>query len=262
MPDRYADAVRARRAELRDVRARLAGGHRGELRSCLALSRLAAAGDAAAALAALRGEVAVHVRRGDRQARELLPARLQRAVAEVAASVAASWGEGLLPPLRRMAAERGLVMEPGWPSLPAARTVRVPQAPEPPEPLPSFVTGVVEGAALWRPALLPLAALPLLGLPALGGPALLPLALGTGVAAVVTAGAARRTAARRARLHRGAEQVLGAAAAAIDADLDRRSIELERAAGAALDAAVLRRRGEVERELARLAAGHGVAPDG
>ncbi|MHA6623820.1 hypothetical protein ACU61A_00290 [Pseudonocardia sichuanensis] len=259
MPDRYADAVRARRAELRELRARLAGGHRAELRSCLALGRLAAAGEAAAALAALRREVAAHVRCGDRRVRELLPARLQGAVVAVAAAVVASWGEGVRPPLRRIATERGLEVEPGWPPLPAPRAVRVPPATEPIEPLPSFLSGVAEGAALWRLALLPLAVLPLLGLPALGGPALTPLAVGAGGAAVALAAVARRTAARRARLHRAAEQVLAAAAAAIDADLDRRTIELERAAAAALDTAVLRRRAAVDRELARLAAGSGAA---
>jgi hypothetical protein len=262
MPDRYADAVRARRAELRELRARLVGGHRGELRSCLALGRLSATGHAAAALAGLRREVAAHVRCGDRRSRELLPARLEGAVVAVAAAVAASWGEALRPPLRRIATERGLAMEPGWPPLPAPRAVRVPRAPDPVEPLPSFLTGVVEGAALWRVALFPLAVLPLLGLPALGGRALVPLAVAAGAAAVVGAALARRTAARRARLHRAAEQVLAAAAAAIDAELDRRSIELERAAGAALDTAVLRRRAAVERELARLAAGSGAAADG
>ena len=40
MPDRYADAVRARRAELRAERELLGGGHRGELRTALALSRV------------------------------------------------------------------------------------------------------------------------------------------------------------------------------------------------------------------------------
>ena len=41
-PDRYADAVRARRAELRGARALLLGGHRTELHSGLAAGRLAA----------------------------------------------------------------------------------------------------------------------------------------------------------------------------------------------------------------------------
>jgi hypothetical protein len=254
MPDRYADAVRARRRELREQRERLAGGHRGELRSCLALSRLAAAGDAAELLAGLRREAAEHVRRGDRQARDRLPEHLGAAVAALAAAVTARWAAALGPPLRRVATERGLAMEPGWPRLPTPRAPGPPPPPEPPGPGFPLLTGVVEGAALGRLALLPLAVLPLLGLPALGGPALAPLAVGAGLVAVVVAARARRTAAERARLHRRVEQVVAAAATAIDSDLDRRLVELERSAAAALDAAVLRRRAAVDHELALLAA--------
>jgi hypothetical protein len=254
MPDRYADAVRARRGELRELRERLAGGHRGELRSCLALSRLAAAGHAAGMLADLRREAAEHIWRGDRQARDRLPEHVGAAATAVAAAVAERWATQLSPPLRRIATERGLAMEPGWPRLPAHRTPGPLPPPEPPGPRPTLLTGVVEGAALGRLAMLPLAALPLLGLPALGGPALAPLAVGAGIAAVVVAARARRTATERARLHRRVEQVVGAAATAIDADLDRRLVELERSAAAALDAAVLRRRAAVDRELALLAA--------
>ncbi|WP_433557378.1 hypothetical protein ACQPWY_37305 [Pseudonocardia xinjiangensis] len=84
-------------------------------------------------------------------------------------------------------------------------------------------------------------------------PALAPLAVGAGVAAVIATVRARRTSAERLRLHRHTEQVLAAAARAVDADLGRRLVELERAAVAALDAAVLRRRAEVDAELALLA---------
>jgi hypothetical protein len=113
---------------------------------------------------------------------------------------------------------------------------------------------VIDAAALGRLAVLPLAVLPLVGLPALGGPALAPLAVGGGLTALVVAARARRIAAQRDRLHRRVEQIVGAAAAAIEADLDRRLIELEPGASAALDAAVLRRRAAVDRELAALAA--------
>lgn len=253
MPDRYADAVRARRRELRELRERLSGSHRGELRSCLALSRLAATGEAAVELAALRREAAEHVRRGDRHARERLPGLLCAAVDAVAATVAAGWAAALRPSLRRIATERGLDLEPGWPRLPAARPPGPPPPPEPAAPGPSLLTGVVEGAALGRLALLPLAAL----LPALGGPALAPLAVAAGVAAVVVTVRARRSAAVRDRAHRRAEQIIAAAAAAIQADLDRRLVELERSGAAALDAAVLRRRAAVDRELALLAPGGG-----
>jgi hypothetical protein len=262
MPDRYADAVRARRRELRELRELLAGGHRGELRSCLALSRLAAAGEAAELLAGLRREAAEHVRRGDRHARDRLPEHVGAAVAAVAAVVATRWAAALGPPLRRIATERALVMEPGWPRLPAPRAPGPPPPPEPPGPGPSPLTGVVEGAALGRLALLPLAALSLLGLPALGGPALAPLAVGAGLAAVVVAARARRTTTERAQLHRRVEQVVGAAATAIEADLDRRLVELDRSAAAALDAAVLRRRAAVDRELALLTANRVGGRDG
>jgi hypothetical protein len=253
MPDRYADAVLARRRELRELRERLAGGHRGELRSCLALSRIAAAGDAAGSLAGLRREAAEHVRRGDRPARARLPEQVTAAVDAVATAAAGRWAGALGPPLRRIATERGLAVEPGWSRLPAPRAPGPPPPAEPPVPGSMLLAGVVEGAALGRLALLPLAALPLLGLPALGGPALAPLAVGVGLAALVAASRARRTAAERDRLHRRVEQIVGAAAAAIEADLDRRLVELERGAVAALDAAVLRRRAAVDRELALLA---------
>jgi hypothetical protein len=254
MPDRYADAVLARRRELRELRERLAGGHRGELRSCLALSRLAAAGDASEALAGLRREAAEHVRRGDRAARERLPEHVTAAVAAVATTAAARWAADLGPPLRRIATERGLAMERGWPRLPPPRAPGPPPPPAPAAPGPTLLAGMIEGAALGRLALLPLAALPLAGLPALGGPALGPLAVGVGLTALVVAARARRIAAERHRLYRRVEQIVGSAAAAIEADLDRRLVELELSATAALDAAVLRRRAAVDRELALLAA--------
>jgi hypothetical protein len=50
------------------------------------------------------------------------------------------------------------------------------------------------------------------------------------------------------------EQILTAAAQAVEADLDRRLVEVELSAATALDRAVLRRRAAVERELALLAA--------
>jgi hypothetical protein len=254
MPDRYADAVLARRRELRELRERLAGGHRGEVRSCLALSRIAATGDASGVLAGLRREAAEHVRRGDRAAHDRLPEHVTSAVGAVATAAAARWAAELGPPLRRIATERGLAMEPGWPRLPAPQAPGPPPPPEPAVPGPTLLAGVIEGAALGRLALLPLAALPLAGLPAVGGPALAPLAVGVGLAALVVAARARRNAAVRDRLHRRVEQIIGAAAAAIAADLDRRLVELELGASAALDAAVLRRRATVDRELALLAA--------
>jgi hypothetical protein len=255
MPDRYGDAVRARRAELRSSRQLVAGGHRAELRSCLALSRLAAVADAAASLADLRREATAHVAGGDRRARERLPVQLAAAVQDIALAVHAGWLAALRPALRRIATERRLAMDPGWPRLPAPRPRGAADLPpEPVGPARSLLARAVDGAALWRLALFPLAVLPLLGLPALGGPAFAPLAVCLGLAAVAVAANARRRAAERARLRRYAEDVIATAAAAIDNDLDRRLVELERTVGAALDAAVLRRRSAIDSELALLAA--------
>jgi hypothetical protein len=254
MPDRYVDAVRARRAELRAARALLTGGHRVELRSCLALSRITAAADAGAALAGLAREAADHIDAGPPVGRQRLPGLLSTAVDAVAVEVHAGWAAALRPALRRIAGERDLVLDPGWPRLPPPRlSGLVATVPAPAVRPWSLLAGAADGAALWRLALFPLAVLPLLGLPALAGPALAPLAVGIGVAAVVAAVRARRASAERLRLHRHTEQVLAAAARAVDADLGRRLVELERAVVVTLDAAVLRRRAEVDAELALLA---------
>jgi hypothetical protein len=252
MPDRYADAVRARRVELRALRELLSGGHRAELRSCLALSRLAAAAHAAAALAELRRETAEHATGGDRTVRQRLPALVDAAVAAIAHAVHAGWAAGLHPALRRIATERDLAIEPGFPRLPAPWLPGPPpRLPEPPRPTWSLLAP--EGSALWRAALLPVAVLPVLGLPAVTGPAAVPIALGAGVAAVAFAVRRQRIGVERATARRNAEHVISAAAAAVEADLDRRIVEVERSAAAALDAAVLRRRAAVDAELALLA---------
>jgi hypothetical protein len=256
MPDRYADAVRARRAELRAMRLSLVGGHRAELRSCLALSRLTAAADIEQALAQLRREMAEHCDAGDRAARARLLELLAAAVPHIAEAVDTRWTAGLRPGLRRIGTERGLDLGAGWPRLPAPHLPgRPPDVPASRRPgaVRSLLAGALDGAALWRLALFPLAVLPLLGLPVLGGPAFAPLALGAGVAAVVGTAVARRTAAERARLRLVAEQAVTAAGAALHSDLARRLVEVERSVGAALDAAVLRRRAAVDAELASLA---------
>ncbi|MBN9098919.1 MULTISPECIES: hypothetical protein [unclassified Pseudonocardia] len=247
MPDRYGDAVRARRRELVEERGRLGGSHRTELRSELALSRIATSDALAAACARLGREARAHIDHPDRAVRRGLPARLRPALDALAAAVHARWAAEIGPGLRRIAAARSLDVGPltAWPALPAARPLPVvPRVPERSSPL----SGAVDGLALWRLVLLPLAALPVLGLPALGGPALAPLAVGVGVAAAVVAVRSRRIALERAALRRCVEETLAAACTALDADLARRLLELERSAGADLDAAVARRRAAVESE--------------
>lgn len=247
MPDRYGDAVRARRSELAEQRARLGGSHRAELRSELALSRIAASDALAAACARLAREARAHIDHPDRAVRRGLPARFGPALDALTVAAHARWAAEVGPGLRRIAATRSLDVGPltAWPALPAARPVPVvPRVPE----RSSLLSGAADGVALWRLVLLPLAALPVLGLPALGGPALAPLAVGVGVAAAVVAVRSRRVALERAALRGCVDETLAAVRAAQDADLARRLLELERSAGTDLDAAVARRRAAVEAE--------------
>lgn len=260
MPDRYANAVLARRAELGQVREQLGGTHRAELRSELALSRIAASDAAAAAFRRLGLEARVHVEHPERAVRRGLPALLGPAIDAVVGQQHARWTAELAPALRRIAAARSLdVGFPDWPRLPAPRLS--PVAPWVPTRFRSaLITGVTDSLALWRLALLPLAVLPLFGLPALGGPTFAPLAVGVGVAVAVFAVRAQRLALERTALLRCVDETLGAARAAFDADLGRRLLELERSAGADLDAAVTRRRAIVDAESRALIA-DGVVSD-
>jgi hypothetical protein len=258
MPDRYADAVRARRAELRALRDGLTGGHRDDLRSALALSRLAAAADISAAVAELAADAGAHLERADRLARRRFPGRLRHALDDTAARLHTRWAGALRPALRRVAGTRSLPVRPGWPNLPPPRPLptmpsAVPPGAPPPGRLRSVVSGALHGAAWWRLLLVPLALLPAWGVPALGGPALAPLAAGLGVATVAAAARAGFVSAERVRLRRHAGEVLAAARLALDADLGRRLIEVEAAVAGGLDAAVRQRRAEVEAELAVLA---------
>ncbi len=255
MSDRYGDAVLARRAELADARALLAGTHRAELRSELALSRLAAADALVAALGQLGREVSGHVGHADRAVRQRLPVVLAAAPDRIAAAVHDRWRAELAPALRRIGTVRSLDMAPAWPRLPPPR---LPVLPAPPavervRAARSLLTGAVEGLALWRLVLLPLAALSLLGMGVPAWPALVPLAAGVGVAGAVVAVRSRRLALERAALRRWAEEMLAAARVALDADIGRRLLEVERSAGAELDAAVARRRRAVDAELRALA---------
>jgi hypothetical protein len=250
MTDRYADAVRARRAELRAERAALAGSHRVELRTELALARLAVTDLVATALRQLTRETRDRVACADRVGRERIPADVATAVAALAAVVDAELSGELAPALRRIAGSRALEMPDGWPAVPNGRPPLVDDAfAHPRTPL---LAGALEGITVWRTALVPVAALPLLGLPVLGGPALAPLAIGTATAALVVAVRHRRAQVERAALARAVDEAVATARALLDADTGRRLLELERSAGAELDHAVLRRRAVVEAELREL----------
>jgi hypothetical protein len=268
-PDRYADAVRARRAELRAARTMLLGGHRAELRSGLAVGRLAACAELTAASAALARELRRHADAADRPERALLPARVRAAVDRLAAGIGSRWAASVLPEIRRVAAERGVPEAVPWPRADAPST---PDAPDrltallarpptvalpAPDPPPGAVRALLAGAVggTWRLALLPAAVLPAIGLPALGGRPAVPLALGLGAALLVAAARAHRTAADRARLRRWGVEVVAVVRGALDAELSRRLLEVERLVAAELDEAVTRRREEIDAELRALAPG-------
>ncbi len=254
-PDRYADAVRARRAELRAAEALLRGGHRAELRSGLAAGRLTASAELATALAALDRELRHHVDHADGHGRAALPDRVAEAVDRLAASAARRWAAVVLPPVRRVAAARGLPVPWSGAHPLAASLARPPAVAVPaPEPAPCALRAVLLGAtAGWRLALLPVAVLPAVGLPVLGGPAAVPLAAGLGLALLAAGVRARRVAADRARLRRWGAEVVATVRAALETELARRLLEVERLAGQELDDAVTRRRVQVERALRELA---------
>ena len=102
-PDRYGDAVRARRRELRERRALLVPGHRAALRDALLLTRSAVRAAAAAELAALRREADAHLA-GPRP--RPLAALLPAAVAAVLHRAQAAWSHGGRAAVRRTAAGR------------------------------------------------------------------------------------------------------------------------------------------------------------
>ncbi len=252
-PDRYADAVRARRAELRAHRALLLGGHRAEWHGRVAALRLAASAELSAALADLGRELCRHADRADGAGRARLPRLAGAAVDALAASAVDRLAAAVLAALRRIAAERG-VPWPGSPTVAAIAGARPPPVPLPaPEPLPGTVRALLLGGT-WRVALLPAAAVPTVGLPALGGRAALPSALVLAVAGLVAAARVQRCAAERAALRRWAADVVSAARGGLEAELGRRLLELDRVAGAVLDEAVARRLREVDAELREIAA--------
>jgi hypothetical protein len=252
MPDRYGDAVRARRVELRAEQGPLAGTHRAELRAELALARIRASDAATAALADLAREARSHTVHPERGVRRSLPARLPSALDAVAAQVHATALAALAPALRRIACTRRLDLGPQWPALPPPRLPLLEGAPPGPVRAPRLA-GAAEGLAVWRVALVVLAAMPLVGLPVWGGSALAPVAVGLGAAAVAVAVRSRRIGVERLVLQRQVDSVLAHGRSTLRVDIERMLLELERAAAAELDAAVERRRAAVEGELLALA---------
>lgn len=241
MPDRYADAVAARRRELRDQQRLLAGGLRTELRDALVHARATAAAGAAADLTDLRHEL--DARHG--------PALVVAAVREVEAHAYERWAETAGEAVFRTALHREL---PVCPPVPAGGPV---VAAGPPPPRPVRLADVLADAGTWRLAVLPLAVAPLTG-PA--GPAVLLPALGAGVLVLVAVVRGRHAAARRARMRSWSTEVLAEARARIDVELGRRTAALAADAGTVLDAALAGRRVAVEAELALLTTGVSGAP--
>ncbi|MHA6797208.1 hypothetical protein ACVGVM_27390 [Pseudonocardia bannensis] len=257
MPDRYADAVRSRRGELRAERLRLIGGHRAEIRTSLALTRLVVAAELAATMAALGREIREHVVRADRAGRRRLPGLVAAAVDRAEAELERAVAGVALPSVRRIAAERSVLADLTvagiTPSGTRPRVSATLPVPEPPVgALRALLLAGSSGGA-WRLAVLPVAGLPVLGLPALGGVAVLPLAAALGLVALAATAWARWVAADRARLGRWTAEALAVARSGLEAELGRRLLDLEQRAGAALDVAVARRRADVDAELRGLA---------
>ncbi|MGQ0573752.1 MAG: hypothetical protein ACT4RN_06040 [Pseudonocardia sp.] len=247
-PDRYADAVCARRAELRAARDVLAG-LRAELRTALALARLGTTDELAAALDRLGREAGAHLDRGGHRERVRFPSMLLGAVEDLRGWAAERRHAAVGSAVARVAARRGIAVTPVRPA------VSAPFAAPDAAARPPAWTGIAGG---WRTALLPAAALPLLGLPVVTPNAVLgATCLGT-AAAVLVAGR-HHAAADRVRLRRWCEAVLAAVRTDADALLARSLLRAEQAGGAELDARVGRRRIAIEAELARLTPGSDVA---
>jgi hypothetical protein len=256
-PDRYADAVRAHRAELREARAMLLGGHRAELRGCLAAARLTASAAHARALADLDRELRHHAGHAGRAGRAALPALVGAAVDRFLDGVGDRWAATVLPGIRRIAAERCPSAVGDVAAVLAVlcrRPVVVLPAPDPP---PGTARALLADATAgtWRLVLLPAALLPAVGLPALGGRAMLPLAVAIGLALLVAAVGARRIAADRTRLRRWGGEVVATVRGTLDTELARRLLEVERLAAAELDDAMVRHREAVDAELRALTPG-------
>lgn len=245
--DRYAEAVRARRAELGSARAELATGHRGELRAALALARLAATAELVAEVARLGRQAQAYLDRCSRRERCRFPVLMLAAVDDLQHWMSGRRLATVRAATRRVARRRGVPIEPGWP---AAGERHPAPKPTSPGPAGSLWSGVVRG---WRVALLPAAALPLVGLPVVAGSSTILIAVVLGIVAAAVVGNHHAAVADRARLRRWCDEILIAVRADGEAALAGLLIQLEQTAGTDLDTAVARLRAEVDAEIAAIA---------
>lgn len=241
MPDRYADAVTARRAELRAQERLLGPGIRAELRDALVLVRAAAAAGVAAAFSDLSHEIDAHL---DRAQAHPLPTLVGEAVAAIEEQSHRRWAEEARTAMLRVALHRELPVLPAVPDRePGPGAGRRP-------PRRVRTVDVLADAGAWRLAVLPLVVAPLTGF---AGPAVLWPAIGLGVLVLVAVIRARRAVAERARVRRWCDEVLAASGARIDAELGRRTARLLAHVAPLLEAALVRRLGAITAELALLA---------
>lgn len=247
LPDRYADAVRARRAELRAARDGLAGLHR-DLRSALTIVRLAACAELADAAAHLGVEAGAYLRCSGRQERARFPAALLDGAERLRAWAGPRREGAVRAAARRVATRRGIPLDAAWPVLgdDPVRPLRV----APAELGRTTWSSISSG---WRAALLPAASLPLTGLP-IASPGAVVATTAVGLGAAVLVGGHQSATAERARLRRWTDEVLLAVRADGEAALARLVLRVEQAA-AELESAVATRRGRLETELAELAPG-------
>ncbi len=239
--DRYADAVTARRAELRAQRRLLGPGIRAELRDALALVRAAGAAGTTAAFADLRREVEVHL---DHTSARALPPLVAAAVVAIEEWAHRRWTDEARTALLEVALLREL------PVLPVVPPREPGPAAHPGQPRPVRWIEVLADAGAWRLAVLPLVVAPLTG-PA--GPAVLLPALGLGVLVLAVVLRARRAATEQARVRLWCAELVALAQERIDAELGRRTAMLAARAAPVLDDALGRRRRAVVAELDLLA---------
>jgi hypothetical protein len=261
-PDRYAEALSARRSELHAQR-RAAESPRVALRAELALVTVASRADLPAALRVLRDSAGPWLRTAPAR----LPAMLAPALAALRVSVvdaAAARGEAAV--LRVAGAVSGPEPVPAdllGPSV-AQRVHPVDHRSAPDLPAVPRRVGWVEalvrsgGGGAVRVALVLAAGAPALGLTVAGGRILLPLTIGLAVAAVALLAAHRRRAVERERWARWVDGVLDVAGAGVRAELDTALITLEQRAGPPLDRLAADRRATIVHELRTL----GGAEDG